>query len=91
MPPEGGKEHALERSRGVACDTRQNSILTGLSEPVIEYASRAFDRCATRPSGLGKCHWWSVLVQAFELAELLRNGLVHEERQRTYGGVQALN
>ena len=91
MPSVEGKAHAFEWSRGPASEISQNSILTGSSELMIEYASRAFRRCATRPSGLGESHWWSVVVQAFELAERLRDGLVQDRGQRTFRSVQALN
>ena len=53
-PAGGGKEHAIEAPRVPAREATQNSILTGSSELMIKCGSRAFDRCATRPSGLGE-------------------------------------
>ena len=48
-----GKEHAIEPPRVTGARPAQNSILTGSSELIIEYASKAFRRCAGRPIGLG--------------------------------------
>ena len=52
-PCSGGKEHAIEPPRVTGARPAQNSILTGSSELIIEYASKAFRRCAGRPIGLG--------------------------------------